>query len=130
MQLSKVHHIAIICSNYERSLEFYVSVLGFRVIAEHYREKRQSYKTDLALGDEYVIELFSFPSPPPRPTNPEALGLRHIAFQTDDIDGAVAELDAKGIAHEELRVDGYTGRRFFFMRDPDDLPIEVYEQPI
>ncbi len=128
MQLSKVHHIAIICSNYERSLEFYVSVLGLRVIAEHYREKRQSYKTDLALGDEYVIELFSFPSPPPRPTNPEAVGLRHIAFQTDDLDSVVAELDAKGIMHEEVRVDEYTGRRFFFMRDPDDLPIEVYEQ--
>ena len=127
MNLSKVHHIAIICSDYRRSLDFYTKTLGLRVIAEHYRAARDSYKTDLALGDDYVVELFSFPSPPRRVTNPEATGLRHLAFATDDLDAAVSELDKSGIPHESVRTDEYTGRRFFFFRDPDNLPIEIYE---
>ena len=127
MNLSKVHHIAIICSDYRRSLDFYTKTLGLRVIAEHYRAARDSYKADLALGDDYVVELFSFPSPPARTTNPEAAGLRHLAFATDDIDAAAAELDQAGIPHELLRVDEFTGKRFFFLRDPDDLPVEIYE---
>ena len=127
MKLSKVHHIAIICSDYQRSLDFYTKTLGLRVIAEHYRAARDSYKTDLALGDDYVVELFSFPNPPPRTTNPEAAGLRHLAFATSELDSAVSELVRVGIPHEPLRVDEFTGKRFFFLRDPDDLPVEIYE---
>ena len=127
LHLNKVHHIAIICSDYQRSLHFYTHILGMTVMAEHYRESRQSYKTDLALGDEYVVELFSFPSPPPRVTHPEAAGLRHLAFEVDDIIETVQELDAMGVEHEEVRTDEYTGKRFLFFQDPDGLPIEVYE---
>lgn len=128
LHLNKVHHIAIICSDYQRSLYFYTHVLGLKVIAENYREQRKSYKTDLALGDEYVIELFSFPSPPLRVTNPEAAGLRHLAFEVNDISEVVAELDVLNIAHEEVRTDEFTGKYFLFFRDPDGLPIEVYER--
>ena len=127
MKLSKVHHIAIICSDYQRSLDFYTKTLGLRVVAEHYRATRDSYKTDLALGDDYVVELFSFPNPPARTTNPEAAGLRHLAFATGDLDSVASELDRAGIPHEPLRVDEFTGKQFFFLRDPDDLPIEIYE---
>ena len=128
LHLNKVHHIAVICSDYQRSLDFYTRILGLKVLAEHYRESRDSYKTDLALGDEYVIELFSFPSPPPRVTNPEAAGLRHLAFEVDSIAETVAELDALGVAHEEVRTDELTGKHFLFFQDPDGLPIEVYEK--
>ena len=127
LHLNKVHHIAIICSDFQRSLDFYTHVLGLRVLAEHYREERQSYKTDLALGDDYVIELFSFPSPPSRLTRPEATGLRHLAFEVDNIDESVRELDALGINHETVRTDEYTSKRFLFFQDPDGLPIELYE---
>lgn len=127
INLKKVHHIAIICSDYQRSLEFYTQVLGFHVIAEHYRTERQSYKTDLALGDDYIIELFSFPSPPPRVTRPEATGLRHLAFEVDDVAKAAMELDKLDVLHEAIRIDEYTNRRFFFFQDPDGLPIELYE---
>ena len=127
LNLRKVHHIAIICSDYQRSLDFYTHVLGLRVLAEHYREERQSYKTDLALGDDYIIELFSFPSPPSRLTRPEAVGLRHLAFEVDNIDESVRELDALGINHETVRTDEYTSKRFLFFQDPDGLPIELYE---
>lgn len=128
LHLNKVHHIAVICSDYQRSLDFYTRIFGLKVLAEHYRESRDSYKTDLALGDEYVIELFSFPSPPPRVTNPEAAGLRHLAFEVDSIAETVAELDALGVAHEEVRTDEFTGKHFLFFQDPDGLPIEVYEK--
>lgn len=127
MNLKKVHHIAVICSDYGRSLDFYTRVLGLEVIAEHYRAERKSYKTDLALNGEYVIELFSFPDPPQRLTRPEATGLRHLAFEVADLDEAVAALDANGIAHEAIRVDEYTNKRFVFFEDPDRLPIEFYE---
>ena len=127
LHLNKVHHIAIICSDYQRSLHFYTHILGMTVMAEHYRESRQSYKTDLALGEEYVVELFSFPSPPPRVTRPEAAGLRHLAFEVDDIIETMQELDAMGVEHEEVRTDEYTGKRFLFFQDHDGLPIEVYE---
>lgn len=128
MKLNKVHHIAVICSDYGRSLDFYTNVLGLRVIAENYRKERRSYKTDLALGDDYVIELFSFPDPPKRLTHPEAAGLRHLAFEVDNIDEAIAELDAKAVGHEDIRTDEYTGKRFVFFNDPDGLPIEFYEK--
>lgn len=127
MKINKVHHVAIICSDYERSLNFYTDILGLRVLAEHYREDRKSYKTDLGIGDNYVVELFSFPSPPPRPSRPEAAGLRHLAFEVDDIEASVAELEAKNIPHEEIRIDEYTSKRFVFFQDPDGLPIEFYE---
>jgi len=128
LNLRKVHHIAIICSDYKRSLDFYTQVLGMTVIAEHYRTARQSYKTDLALNGQYVIELFSFPSPPRRVSRPEAAGLRHLAFEVDSLDDAMEELDKLGIAHEDARVDEYTGKRFTFLQDPDSLPIELYEK--
>lgn len=125
--LRRVHHIAIICSDYQRSLHFYTETLGLRLIAEHYRAERQSYKTDLALPDGSQIELFSFPQPPARPTRPEACGLRHLAFAVDDVARCKAELEARGVAVEEVRVDEYTGRRFVFFADPDGLPLELYQ---
>ena len=128
IHVNKVHHIAIICSDYERSLEFYKKVLGFTVLAENYREESKSYKTDLALGNEYVIELFSFPSQPARPTNPEAAGLRHLAFEVDDILAEAKELERLGIEHEPIRIDKTTNRRFMFFPDPDGLPLELYER--
>lgn len=128
LHLNKVHHIAVICSDYQRSLDFYTQVLGFRILAEHYRKERQSYKTDLALGDKYVIELFSFPSPPRRATHPEATGLRHLAFEVENLEGEVRELNRLGIAHEEVRTDEFTGKRFLFLQDPDGQPIELYER--
>lgn len=128
LKLRKVHHIAIICSDYKRSLDFYTQVLGMTIIAEHYRTARQSYKTDLALNGQYVIELFSFPSPPHRVSRPEATGLRHLAFEVDSLDEAMEELDRLGIAHEDARVDEYTGKCFTFLQDPDCLPIELYEK--
>ena len=128
MKLNKVHHIAIIASDYRRSLDFYTRVLGLTVIAENYRKERNSYKTDLALDGEYIIELFSFPNPPARLSHPEAAGLRHLAFEVDNIDRAVDDLNAKGVDHEAIRTDEYTGKRFVFFQDPDGLPIEFYEK--
>ncbi|MBQ7210367.1 MAG: VOC family protein [Paludibacteraceae bacterium] len=127
LHLTKVHHIAIICSDYRRSLDFYTRILGMRVIAEHYREERQSYKTDLALGDDYVVELFSFPSPPARLSHPEAAGLRHIAFQVSNLQEAIAELEKNEVLHEAVRIDEFTGKQFVFFADPDGLPIELYQ---
>ena len=128
MKLNKVHHIAIIASDYARSIDFYTRVLGLTVISEHYRVERDSYKTDLALDGDYIIELFSFPNPPARVTRPEAAGLRHLAFEIDDIETALNDLDTKGIIHESIRRDEYTGKRFVFFQDPDGLPIELYEK--
>lgn len=128
MHLSSIHHVALICSDYPRSKRFYTQVLGLRVLAEVYREARDSYKLDLALPDGGQLELFSFPDPPPRPSYPEACGLRHLAFAVADIDACVAELKAQAIAVEDVRVDEYTGRRYTFFADPDGLPIEFYER--
>lgn len=128
MHLSSIHHVALICSDYPRSKRFYTQVLGLRVLAEVYREARGSYKLDLALPDGGQLELFSFPDPPPRPSYPEACGLRHLAFAVADIDTCVAELKAHAIAVEDVRIDEYTGRRYTFFADPDGLPIEFYER--
>ncbi|AYB32134.1 VOC family protein [Chryseolinea soli] len=128
LTLRAVHHVAIICSNYEASKKFYTDVLGFRVVAEHYRAERRSYKLDLALGDRYCIELFSFPDPPARVSRPEACGLRHLAFEVANLDEATAWLKQKNIAFEPVRIDEYTGKRFTFFADPDHLPLEFYEQ--
>ncbi|OWQ90532.1 hypothetical protein CDN99_13375 [Roseateles aquatilis] len=126
--LLRIHHAAIICSDYERSRRFYTEVLGLRVIAEHYRQARDSHKLDLALPDGAQIELFSFPDPPPRPSYPEARGLRHLAFEVDDVAHCKADLEARGVAVEPVRVDEFTGRRFVFFADPDGLPLELYER--
>lgn len=128
MLLNKIHHIAIICSDYARSKAFYTEILGLRIIREVYRETRQSYKLDLELNGQYVIELFSFPAPPPRPSRPEALGLRHLAFEVDDLDAVVAHFQQHGCAVEPIRVDEFTEKRFTFVADPDGLPIEFYEK--
>ena len=127
MDFNKIHHVAIICSNYEISKEFYVEKLGFEIIREIYREERQSYKLDLKLG-ESQIELFSFPNSPKRPSYPEACGLRHLAFEVDDIEEAVKELKGKNIQVEEIRIDEYTEKKFTFFHDPDGLPLELYEK--
>lgn len=125
--LRSIHHVAIICSNYQRSRAFYSETLGLSIVREVYREARQSWKCDLALNDGVQIELFSFPEPPSRPSRPEAQGLRHLAFVVDDIDASIATLLQRGVTCEPVRVDEYTGRRFTFFADPDDLPIELYE---
>ncbi|HSI10237.1 MAG: VOC family protein [Rariglobus sp.] len=121
-----VHHVAIIASDYVRSRKFYVDILGLRVVAEIFREARQSHKLDLALPDGVQIELFSFPNPPRRPSYPEAAGLRHLAFSVHDLDACIAHLTAHGIATEPVRIDEFTDRRFTFFADPDGLPIELY----
>ena len=128
IKLNQIHHIAIICSDYDRSKRFYTEVLGFTVSAEYYREERKSYKLDLKLGDQYMIELFSFPDPPKRTSRPEAQGLRHLAFEVDNVEMAIKELNAKGVQCESIRVDEYTNKRFTFFSDPDDLPLELYEK--
>lgn len=126
--LSKVHHIAIICRDYNVSKAFYIDVLGLTVIREVYREERKSYKLDLALNGEYIIELFSFPDPPERPSRPEAAGLRHLAFEVADLDLVVETLKQKAVESEPIRIDEFTGKRFTFIADPDYLPIEFYEK--
>ena len=127
MQLKNIHHIAIICTDYLLSKDFYTNLLGLQIIREVYREERASYKLDLSLNGQYVIELFSFPSPPARPSQPEAAGLRHLAFAVDNIDHVAEELQQKGLAVEPIRTDPFTGKRFTFIADPDGLPIEFYQ---
>ncbi|MGW2663626.1 SMU1112c/YaeR family gloxylase I-like metalloprotein [Nocardia tengchongensis] len=128
MQLQRIHHVAIIAADYGKSKAFYTEILGLRILAENYRAERHSYKLDLALPDGSRIELFSFPEPPPRPSRPEAAGLRHLAFAVPDVEQALAELRGRGVAVEEVRVDEYTGKRFAFFADPDGLPLELYEE--
>ncbi len=124
---NKIHHIAIISSNYEVSKDFYVNKLGFEVLGEVYRAERKSYKLDLALNGHYQIELFSFENPVPRPSRPEAAGLRHLAFEVNDVEEVVAILNEKGIETEPIRSDEFTGKKFTFFMDPDGLPLEIYE---
>lgn len=128
LQINSIHHIAIICSNYETSKLFYTEVLGFTLIREIYREERESYKADLAVNGKYQIELFSFPNPPIRLSRPEGTGLRHLAFEVDDVDKVVLLLKQQNIIAEPIRIDETTGKRFTFIADPDDLPIEFYEK--
>ena len=123
----KIHHIAIICSDYKISKNFYTEILGLNIIREVYREERKSYKLDLAIGEDYVIELFSFPNPPKRPSRPESCGLRHLAFAVENVEEKRAELLQKGLNCEEIRIDEFTDKKFFFIADPDDLPLEFYE---
>ena len=127
MKLKKIHHVAVICSNYQKSKDFYVRVLGLTPICEVYREERDSYKLDLQVGGQYQIELFSFPNPPTRPNRPEAVGLRHLAFEVDHIEGEVAALVEHEISVEPIRIDPITNKKYTFFADPDGLPIELYE---
>ncbi|WP_198651423.1 VOC family protein [Dyella sp. C11] len=125
--LPAIHHVALICSDYARSKAFYSETLGFRVIREVYRAERDSWKLDLEVSPGVSLELFSFPLPPPRPSRPEAQGLRHLAFSVPDIDRVIATLTERGVTCEPVRVDEFTDRRFTFFADPDGLPIELYE---
>lgn len=126
--LTGLHHIAIIASDYSRSKRFYTEILGFELISEHYRVERDSWKADLSLQGSYLVELFSFPNPPARLNLPEASGLRHLAFSTSAISEEKARLEALGVVVEPIRTDPYTLKQFTFFRDPDDLPLELYQQ--
>ncbi|MFG0607481.1 VOC family protein [Vibrio mimicus] len=125
--LKRIHHVAIICSDYPRSKAFYTEILGLRVVAENYRAARDSYKLDLALPDGSQIELFSFPNAPERPSFPEAKGLRHLAFVVDDVAEIKAQLEQQGVSVEPIRIDEYTGKAYTFFADPDGLPLELYQ---
>jgi len=125
--LNSIHHIAIIVSDYTKSKHFYTEILGLKIIAEHYREDRSSFKLDLSVNDTSQIELFSFPSPPPRLSRPEATGLRHLAFSVDNLEEVLNHLKNFNFTTEAIRIDEFTGKRFTFFSDPDGLPIELYE---
>ncbi len=123
---NRIHHTAIICSNYELSKDFYVNKLGLKVLAKVFREDRKSWKLDLAVNDLYQIELFSFENPPERQSRPEACGLRHLAFEVDDVQAVANMLNEKGIDTEPIRIDEFTNKAFTFFADPDGLPLEIY----
>jgi glyoxylase I family protein len=125
---NRIHHIAVICSDYSKSKHFYVDVLGLKIVREIYREERKSFKLDLQVGDRYQLELFSFPNPPSRPSAPEACGLRHLAFEVDDVQETIRRLRDCGVEVEPVRVDETTNKSFTFFQDPDHLPIEIYER--
>lgn len=127
MQLQRIHHVAIICSDYSASKRFYTEVLGLKVLAENYRQERDSYKLDLALPDGGQLELFSFPNPPARPSRPEAQGLRHLAFTVESVESYANYLAEKGIEVEPIRIDEFTGKPYTFFSDPDGLPLELYQ---
>jgi len=128
LKLNRVHHIAIICTDYEKSKHFYTQILGLTILREVYREQRDSYKLDLKVAGQYQVELFSFPAPAPRPSRPEGAGLRHLAFEVDDMDEAVAHMVSHGVEVEPIRVDEFTDKRYTFFADPDGLPIEFVEK--
>lgn len=126
LKVKKMHHVAIICSDYNKSKEFYVSILGFKIIREVYREERKSYKLDIEKGD-IQLELFSFENSPKRLSYPEACGLRHLAFESEDLENDYIYLKENKVNIETIRVDEYTNKKFFFFFDPDGLPIEIYQ---
>lgn len=127
-KINKVHHIAVICSDYKSSLDFYTNVLGMKILTEEYHKDQNSYKTELGLGDQYVIELFSFAEDPSRKPDPKAAGVWHLAFEVDNVADAVAELDKMGIAHDDIKIDTTHDKKIVFFKDPDGLPIEFYEK--
>lgn len=127
MNLSTIHHVALIVSDYEVSKDFYVNKLGFSIVRENFRPERNDWKLDLRVNDTTELEIFGVKNPPARVTGPEAAGLRHLAFYTEDVEAAAAELEAKGIAVEPVRVDEFSHRKFTFFADPDGLPIELHE---
>ncbi|MBU1311815.1 MAG: VOC family protein [Gammaproteobacteria bacterium] len=126
--LSAIHHVAIICSDYQASKRFYTELLGLEILAENYRTARDSWKLDLALPNGNQIELFSFPNPPPRPSRPEAQGLRHLAFVVDNVADFADYLTQNGVDVEPIRIDEFTGKAFTFFQDPDGLPLELYQR--
>ena len=128
LQINKIHHIAIIATDYDRSKKFYVDILGCKIVREIYRAERQSYKLDLELGGTYCIELFSFPNPPQRVSHPEAAGLRHLAFEVDSVEEAARYLREHDVRVEEVRIDPTTSKKYTFFNDPDNLPLELYEK--
>lgn len=128
MKINNIHHIAIICSNYEKSKNFYTEILGLTIKNEVYRKERDSYKLDLEVNGHYQIELFSFPNPPARPSFPECVGLRHLAFEVNNIEEVLMELEGKGVRVEPIRVDEFTEKKYTFFADPDGLPLELYEK--
>ncbi|MBC7390258.1 MAG: VOC family protein [Opitutaceae bacterium] len=125
--LKSVHHIAVLCSDYQKSKHFYSEILGLEIIRETYRAERDSYKLDLALNGNYILEVFSFPNPPARPSKPESTGLRHLAFGVENLDLVINEMSKNEIVAEDVRIDTLTKKRFTFIADPDNLPIEFYE---
>ena len=127
MQIKHIHHVAILTDNYELSKKFYTEILGFKIIAETYREARDSYKLDLAINGIYQVELFSFPDYRERGSYPEAKGLRHLAFAVDDVEASAAFLKSKDVDIQEVRLDELTGKKFVFFRDPNGQPLELYE---
>lgn len=127
MKLSRIHHVAIIGSDYQASKDFYVNKLGFSVIRENYRQERGDWKIDLDLGNGIELELFIEPDPPKRVTGPEARGLRHLAFWVESVDETVAKLARLGIECEPVRVDEFTNKKMTFFFDPDRLPLEIHE---
>jgi glyoxylase I family protein len=128
LKLNHIHHVAIISTDYEKSKCFYTEVLGLKIVREVYREQRDSYKLDLEVAGLYQIELFSFPNPPARSSRPEAAGLRHLAFEVDNIDEAAFHIKEYGIEVEPIRIDEFTGKRYTFFADPDGLPVEFVEK--
>ena len=126
--IKQLNHIAIICTNINQSKYFYCEILGFKIIREHFRAERNSYKVDISVNSNYLIELFSFPNPPQRQSYPEATGLRHLAFSIDNFEETLQNLSDKGIVYEPVRVDEFTGKKFTFIEDPDQLPIELVEE--
>ena len=128
MNLLGIHHIAIIASNFEKSAYFYTEILGLKVIRKTFRETRNSFKLDLALPDGTQVELFSFENPPSRTSRPEACGLRHLAFRVQSLETAIEHLKKYHIEAEAIRIDELTGKRFTFFSDPDELPLELYEE--
>ncbi|MFC0186136.1 glyoxylase I family protein [Pseudarcicella hirudinis] len=127
LAINRIHHVAVIVSDYEKSKHFYTEIMGFQIIQEIYRSERESYKLDLSVNGLYQIELFSFPKPPARVSRPEACGLRHLAFEVNDVEQVREQLLTKNIVCEAIRIDEYSGKKFFFIADPDDLPVEFYE---
>lgn len=128
MNIKAIHHIAILTDDYERSKRFYTEVLGFSIIRETYRKERDSYKLDLSIAGRYQIELFSFPDYRERGSYPEAKGLRHLAFAVGDVEAAAAELHARGVPVEPMRIDELTQKKFVFFTDPNGQPLELYEE--
>lgn len=127
MNLSKIHHIAIIVSDYKAAKDFYVNKLGFAVIRENYRPERKDWKLDLRVDEYTELEIFVEPSPPKRVTRPEACGLRHLAFYVESVEETVKNLAELGIECEPIRVDEYTEKKMTFFHDPDGLPLELHE---
>lgn len=127
MNLSKIHHIAIIVSNYESAKDFYVNKLGFSIIRENYRQERKDWKMDLRVNEHIELEIFVEENPPKRVNHPEASGLRHLAFCVESVEQTLEELEKLGIECEPVRLDDYTGKKMTFFHNPDGLPLEIHE---